>query len=148
MSCILRVSGAQLDVDALLASVRLIPDRVWHRGEPRLESRPNGKCHEHSGATFLASGADFGDFDRQIEEATRFLEDHSTQIAGIVTFKDVEAATLDFGIELRDVMIHRDILAPRFLRAAALAGVAVELSHYPCNHEEESSKQRADRTPD
>ncbi len=147
MSCILRVSGGQLDVDALLASVRLTPDHVWHRGEPRFRSKPNGKCHESSGVTFLASDAGFGDFDMQVEEATKFLEDHSTQIAGIVTFKDVEAATLDFGIELRDVMIHSDVLAPRFLRAAALAGVAVELSHYPCNDEEKSSEQGADGNP-
>jgi hypothetical protein len=103
MSCILRVSGGQLDVDALLASVRLTPDRVWNCGEPRARSKPDGKCYEDSGVTYLASDADFGDFDKQVEEATRFLEDHSTQIAGIVTFKGVEEATLDFGIELRDV---------------------------------------------
>jgi hypothetical protein len=40
-------------------------------------------------------------------------------------------------------MIHSDILTPRFLRAAAIAGVAVELSHYPCNNEENPSEQAA-----
>jgi hypothetical protein len=143
MSCILRVSGGQLDVDALLSSVRLTPDCIWNRGEPRTRTKPDGKCHQDSGVTYLASDADFCDFDKQVEEATRFLEDHSTEIAGIVSFEGVEEATLDFGIELRDVMIHSDILTPRFLRAAAIAGVAVELSHYPCNNEEEPSEQDA-----
>ena len=149
MSCILRVSGDHLDVDALLASIQLAPDRIWNRGEPRTRSKPNGKCHENSGIALLASDADFGDFGMQVEEATKFLEDHSAQIAGIVTFKGVEEATLDFGIELRDVMIHSDILTPRFLGAAASVGIAVELSHYPCSNEQKPSEsgRRGDLTP-
>lgn len=135
MSCILRVSGSQLDVEALLTLIQIQPDRIWHRGEPRISSKPHGKCHEDSGVTFVASDANMDDFPSQLEDATKFLEDYGTQIAFIVAREDVEDVTLDFGIKLCEEMIHHDILTPRFLRSAALAGVAVGLSHYPCKNE-------------
>lgn len=135
MSCILRVSGAELNVDALLNIVDLKPDRIWRRGEPRRTSKPEGKRHDHSGASFVASDADFSEFGQQIEEATSYLENHARHIASMVSFDGVQDATLDFGIELRDVAIHSDILPVRFLKAVAGVGIAVELSHYPCSEE-------------
>ena len=137
MSCILRVSGEHLDVDALLSSVDLRPDNLWHRGEPRFKSKLNGKTHAHSGANFVASHADFCEFQLQIEDAIIFLEDHAEKIAFILAFEGIEHASLDFGIELRDMGTHSDILPPRFLKAAGNSGVTVELSHYPCTKDEE-----------
>lgn len=137
MSCILRVSGDNLDVDALLASIHLTPDRVWHQGELRTQGKPN----EHSGFTVVASDADIRDFETQLVEATRFLEDYGAQIADIASFEGVKYATLDFGIELRDVAIHSDTLTPRFLSAVANAGISVELSHYPGIDEQKLSGQ-------
>lgn len=141
MSCILRVSGAELNVEALLCIVDLKPDRIWRRGEPGRASKPEGKRHDHSGATFVASDADFDEFEEQIEEATCYLETHCRQIASIASFEGVQHATLDIGIALRDVAIHSDILPLRFLRAAADAGISVELSHYPCSEEKNQSEQ-------
>lgn len=131
MSCILRVAGAELDVDALLHIVDLKPDRVWRRGQPRRTSKPEGKRHDDSGAAFVASDADLHEFAQQLDEATGYLEMHCRQIAFLASFEGVQHATLDFGIELRGVAIHSDILPVRFLKAAAEAGVSVELSHYP-----------------
>ena len=141
MSCILRICGDELNVNALLSIVDLAPDRVWRRGEPRRAIKPEGKCHEQSGVTFVASDADFGEFSQQIEEATSYLEDNSVQIAAMASFEGVQYAILDFGIELRDVAIHSDILPLRFLKAAAGTGVSVELSHYPCSENENQSEQ-------
>ena len=58
----------------------------------------------------------------------------------MTSFKGVQDVTLDFGIALRDVMIHSDILPLRFLKAAAESGVSVELSHYPCTEEKNQSE--------
>lgn len=141
MSCILRVSGAELNVDALLSIVDLRPDRIWRRGEPRRASRPEGRRYDDSGTTFVASDADFDEFGQQLDEATGFLETHCCQITSMASFEGVQNATLDFGIELRDVAIHCDTLPPRFLKAAAAAGISVELSHYPCTEEKNQSEQ-------
>jgi hypothetical protein len=61
----------------------------------------------------------------------------------MASFEGVEDATLDLGIELRDVAIHSDILPVRFFKAVAGVEVAVELSHYPCSEEEIQSEQAA-----
>ena len=140
MSCILRVSGTELNIDALLNIVDLQPDRIWRRGEPCRASKPEGKQHDHSGATFVASDADFDEFGQQVDEATNYLETRGRQIASMTSFKGVQDVTLDFGIALRDVMIHSDILPLRFLKAAAESGVSVELSHYPCTEEKNQSE--------
>jgi hypothetical protein len=141
MSCILRVSGDELNVDALLRVVGLQPDRVWRRGEPRRASKPDGKRNESSGVTFVASDADYREFSLQLDEATEFLEDNRAQIAAMASFEGVQHAILDFGIELRDVPFHSDILTPQFLMAVAGMGLAVELSHYPCRAEDQQSEQ-------
>jgi len=138
MSCILRVFGEQLDVEALLAKVTLKPDRIWRKGEPRFKIKPNGQVNEQSGVTFVASDANFHEPAKQLEDATRFLEDCHDEIVLLVEFEGVEHATLDFGIELRDVAVHCDCLSPRFLRAAASAGIEVELSHYPISEKQRS----------
>jgi hypothetical protein len=93
--------------------------------------------------TFVASDADFCDFELQVEEATKFLEKHSDDISGIIALNGVEDAILDFGIELRDVAIHCDFLTPRFLRAAAEVGVTVELSHYPCSTNQDEARKHS-----
>lgn len=147
MSCILRVSGSNLDVEALLSLVDLKPDRVWRCGEPRRASKPEGRRHDHSGATFVASNADFCEFDKQVDEATSYLERHCQQMASMASFEGVQDTTLDFGIELRDVAIHSDVLPVRFLKAAAEAGVSVELSHYPCSETEIESEQVGAQNP-
>lgn len=132
MSCILRVNGEELDVKALLAGITLKPDNVWHKGEPRSPSRPSGRLNQFSGVSFVASDADFSDFDLQLREATAFLEDFRGQIEFMVDFDGVDEVILDFGIEPpSDAVIHSDILTPGFLRAAADAKISVELSHYP-----------------
>ena len=138
MSCIFRVCGNKLDIESLLSIVALKPDRVWRRGEPRRKN--NDKVHTLSGATFTASGADFSEFDVQVEDATRFLEDNHQDILTMVTFEGVEDVRLDFGIEFRDIAIHGDFLPNHFLRAAGGAGVSVLLSHYPCPDEDDQNQ--------
>lgn len=97
--------------------------------------------HQFSGATFLASSADFGGFDLQVEEATKFLESHQQDILTMGKFEGVEGLRLDFGIEFRDVAIHGDFLPSKFLIAAGSAGIDILLSHYPCPDKDEEREQ-------
>ena len=139
MACYLRVIGESLDIDALLRDLVMKADRVWHRGEPRFRTKIDGEVHRYSGASFVASDADMSEFEVQMKEATHFLNQNSLDIERIVGFPGAEQVALDFGIELRDVAIHSDLLTPPFLKAAGALGIAVELSHYPCVNDEQES---------
>jgi hypothetical protein len=131
MSCILRIYGESLDIDALLSRYSLVVDRSWKKGEPRTFK---GKFHLDSGANFLASDADLDEFDRQVKEATEFLELHAPVIAEMVAFPGVENAVLDFGIALHEgYMAQFSYLPPQFVQLAARAGVGLEISHYACS---------------
>ena len=80
MSCILRISGAGLDIEALLLHRSLVPNRTWRKGEERAIK---GKAHSDNGVSFVASDADFDEFERQLTDATEFLETHSSEIAAM-----------------------------------------------------------------
>lgn len=97
MSSILRISGQSLDIGALLSLHSLPFDRIWRKGEPRILK---GKLHSDSGASFLASDADLDEFDRQVSEATDYLEQHAPVIAKMVEYPGVQNAVLDFGFSL------------------------------------------------
>ncbi|AVP99461.1 hypothetical protein C7S18_20815 [Ahniella affigens] len=131
MSCVLRVFGRSLDLTALLVGSTLSPYRTWQIGTARSELQPDGPVHADSGACFAISTADFDAFPAQVDDAIAFLECHADPVRAIVSFPGVEAVTLDFGIALRDIAVHCDYLPPRLLKAAAAAGVGMELSHYP-----------------
>ena len=141
MSCILRVSGESLDVTKFLEAVRVTPDRVWHKGELRFPYKADSKRYLNSGASFVASSAGLRDFDDQISEATGFLQQNQRAIKSIQLFNSVDELELDFGIALREAACHSDFLPASFLQAAAMAGVAVRLSHYCCSDEETKSEQ-------
>jgi len=130
-----RVSGEYLDIEELVKAITLEPNRVWRKGEPRSESKPDSRILSKSGASFIASSADMDEFEIQLKEATDFIKNNIIQIQKIVGFNGVSEAVFDFGVELRDVAIHCDYLSPEFVRYAAEAGIGVELSHYPCVEE-------------
>ena len=130
-----RVSGEYLDIEVLVKAITLEPNRVWRKGEPRSESKPDSRVLSKSGASFIVSSADMDEFEIQLKEATDFIKNNIIQIQKIVGFNGVSEAVFDFGVELRDVAIHCDYLSPEFVRYAAEAGIGVELSHYPCVEE-------------
>jgi hypothetical protein len=137
MSSILRISGQSLDIDALLSENSLPFDRIWRKGEPRVLK---GKLYSDSGANFLASGADLDEFDRQVSEATEYLEQHAPVIAKMVEFPGVQNAVLDFGFSLYEGSVAQfSFLPPKLVRLAASAGIGLEISHYACSKDDEDS---------
>ena len=137
MSCILRISGDTLDVDALLSECSIPVDRIWIKGEPRTL---RGKFYSSSGANFLASDADLDEFDRQVSETTEFLKSHSTSIAKLAEFPGVQYAVLDFGVCITEGNVAQfSYFSPSFIQFAATAKVGLEVSHYACSEEDEES---------
>ncbi len=128
----LRAYGAAFDVDAFLAGCTLPVCAVKRRGEPVFPaSQPEGRRHEQSGVHVSVSDADFGEFPRQVAEATAFLRAEAEQVRRLVEWPGVEGVTLDFGIARRDVAVQCDHLPAELLRLAGSLGLAIELSQYP-----------------
>jgi len=139
VSCVLRIGGAEVDVDALIASCGLVPYRVDRKGSPqRLRSRGP---HERSSIHVDVSSADFSDLPTQVADAIAFLDAHEQLIRTAATFPGVETAVLDFALEIRNVAINSKLLPPDLLLRAGALGVAIELSLYPeaPSDDEESS---------
>ena len=101
-------------------------------GEPR--SRVAKTPHLNSGANYLASDADFDAFEKQVVEATAFLESNLASVRGIANFPGVEQATLDFGVALNvGNLAVCSYLPPSLIRLAAQANIGIEVSTYVCN---------------
>lgn len=131
MSAVLRAYGTSFDVDAFLVECTLPVCTVKRRGEPVRLSQPNGCRLERSGIHVPASDADFGEFPRQIEEATAFLRANAEQIRRLCEFPGVEGVTLGFGIARRDVVVQCDCFPAELVRLAGALGLDIELSQYP-----------------
>lgn len=136
MPCVLRVSGRNLDLNALLDKSALKAFRTWRQGEPRVSAAANSKINADSGACFEVSTAGFEEFAKQQEDAIAFLSTNRSSIQRLTSFPSVEYAQLDFGIDWGRSWIHSDVLSPEFLRAAADTGISVEISHYRQDEDE------------
>ncbi|MBC3860714.1 hypothetical protein H8K32_01280 [Undibacterium jejuense] len=129
MSCVFRISGELLDIDALLAQCAIPVCRMWRKGEPRILK---GKFHSDSGANFIASDADFVEFDNQLVDATAFLKGHASEIAKIIAFPGLQNAILDFAVATKDgYTTQSSYLPPKFVQLVARLEIGVGISHYP-----------------
>ena len=129
----LRISGADLDIDSLLAATSLVPEISYRKGE----TRRNGTIHERSGAAFLVSAADFDDFEAQKNGALIILTERHDAIRTLMQFPGVDGGCLDFGILRRDTVVQCDFFPPELLKLAGELGLGIELSQYPCNTDDE-----------
>lgn len=145
MSAVLRAYGVEFDVDAFLTGCTLHVCAVRRRGELVFPaSQPDGRRHEQSGVHVSASNADFGEFPRQVAEATAFLRAEAGQVRRLCEWPGVEDVTLDFGLERRDVAVQCDFLPPELVRLAGSLGLGVELSQYPAAGERQDAGGKAD----
>ena len=132
MSCILRVAGKSLDVDALTSSSPLTPYRLDRAGERRAPgSLVNFAVHEDSCAHFIVSEQDLAPLPLQVADAIQFLSRYREALIAILRFPGVEDGSLDFGIEWRDVFVHTDLLPAELLSLVGAIGLSIGLSHYP-----------------
>jgi hypothetical protein len=134
MSCLLRIAGRTLDVDAYLARpARLSPVAVFRRGEPRFRlTDPKGQRHQRSGLNVVVSRKGDDDLAGQVKDALRFLSAQGSTIRALVRRQGVETAALDFGIERRaDALVQVDAFPADLVLQAVKLGLALQMSHYP-----------------
>jgi len=132
MSCVLRASGANFDVDFFLRDSPLEALTVFHRGEVQFpNSKTNQRKCEHSGMHVSVSTREFSDLAGQIEDAVGFLTDNERELRRLGEFASVGQMYLDFPIEARDVVFQSDAFPPHLLSLLGALRIGLVVSRYP-----------------
>jgi hypothetical protein len=131
--CTLRIFGATLDPDALLAAVPLVASAVHRRGEPRVRTRPDGPLNEQSTINVAVSNAGFDKLALQIQDALSFLRLHERDLRAARSYPGVDGCVFDFPLETRDVMVQSDFFPASLLKEMGALGIDLEVSRYPAS---------------
>jgi hypothetical protein len=130
MSCVLRAIGVSFDPEAFLGDSELAGAQAFHRGEPRLPGVPDAPPRGASGFNLPVSDAGGDDLERQIEDATRFLERHEDELRRLGRFPGVQEVCLDFGIRRRMEAAQRDVFPADLLWRAGALDIDLLVTHY------------------
>ncbi len=144
MSCVLRITGKDFDVDGFLKDTGLIPYIQYKKGDQRTYPKDQSVEYDDNGCSFDLSEADFDNLEQQQVDAIDFLKTNFEKLKTIYTYKlyPSDKPTIDFGIETRmkgDTVIQSDYFPPELLKLAGELGFGILLSQYWCNEEEETS---------
>ena len=142
MSCILRFSAPDCDVDAIISSLNLETDDIYRQGEPK-EIRRLG-LFKKSGFHIVASEAGFDEFKSQVSETTAFVKANFSQLIklGEIAHELPESVFLfDFGINTRmfDVGFQYDYFPAELIILVGKIGAGIKLSQYPPSDEQETA---------
>jgi hypothetical protein len=130
MSCVLRASGPDFDVDAFLADSPLKPDAVFRKGEPAPVPRRGPQNARLSGFNHTVSQASLDDLATQVDDATEFLDEYEDELRRLGSFEGVELVYLDFGVRRGEGEVHTDILPAGLLWRAGALDISITLSHH------------------
>ncbi len=131
MSCVLRASGANFEVDTFLASSPLEPLIVVHKGGERTRAGRRSAVHEPSGMNISVSTREFSDLSGQVEDAIRFMSDNKQELKRLRDFPAVERLDIDFPIQERDVVFQCDTFPSQLLGLMGELGIGLIVSRYP-----------------
>ena len=138
MSCVLRASGANFDVDSFLKDSSLQPLAVFRRGEVHFPNsvvaQPTSK---YSGMNISVSTREFSDLKGQIEDAVGFLSENGEELKRLRDSPGLERMDLDFPIEVRDVVFQSDAFPPPLLSLLGGLRIGLIISRYPAHAEAE-----------
>lgn len=97
MSCVLRISGENLDIDNFVKKTQMSGFDIWHKGDALGLSAHKKK--KSSGASIITSDSDFHDIKGQIEDTVRFLINYKNNLKIIASTDNIDHAIIDFGID-------------------------------------------------
>lgn len=131
MSCILRISGENLNVDEMMESIDLPFEKPFRRGELKSKHMPDLGEHSKSGCMLVVSADDSLDVMDQEAEVEIFLEKHAEAINTLCNFSEVDSLTLDFAVFLLpDIMSKCIGLKSDLIKSLAQTRIDVEFSVY------------------
>jgi hypothetical protein len=122
MSCVLKIMGENLDVDAFVAKTQMDGFDKSYKGD--WTNKLKKRKREWSSAGMVISDAGYDDVKTQIKEAIEFLNRHKDNLRHIATTPEIEYATIDFGV---DSTIDEDHLSQSFYLTKPLIKICAEL---------------------
>ncbi len=142
--CVLRISGAELAVDELVATSPLTtkPDTfsVWHKGEPRRKG-----CCENSGFILDVCEVEKEGLSEQAERATAFLSSNYDELKRLMEFPGVEKGILDFAITKRDVAAQVDLFPSELVQLAGSLNMELMLSQYAVSNDDTEEEENTSK---
>jgi len=79
----------------------------------------------------VVSDAEFDDFETQKSEAAAFLSAHNAALTKIRQLPGLQQASIDFGIEMRNVVVQSDCFEHELIDCIAPLRLQIVLSQYP-----------------
>jgi len=131
MSCVLGIGGENFNVDDFILKSELTVYKIFHKGEPIVPTKPNGRKSTHSGCGITVSKVEFDDFNKQVEDTIQYLKENSQKLKLIKSTKDIDYASLDFGVSYDESkFVQSKYLPNELLCLVADLGISVEISIY------------------
>ena len=134
MSCILRISGEDFDVDDFILQSKISPYNKFYKDTPKIKSKPEGEKTKSSGCSMEVSSADFDNFKQQVQDAINYLNNYQQELQYINTTPKIQYAVLGFGVEYDpNKFTQTQYLPTELLKFSADLGISIEISIYqPC----------------
>ncbi len=133
MSCVLRASGTNFDVDEFLKTSSLDALTAFHRGEVQFQTSSVTRKSEYSGMNVSVSAREVSDLRGQIRDAIEFLSKNEHELKRLRDFPGLQRMDLDFPIEDRDVVYQRDAFPHKLLSLLGELGIGLIVSRYPAH---------------
>lgn len=133
MSCVLRASGTNFDVDEFLKTSSLDALTAFHRGELQFPSSSVMRKSESSGMNVSVSTREFSDLRGQIKDGIEFLSKNDRELRRLRDFPGLERMDLDFPVEDRDVVYQRDAFPHKLLSLLGGLRIGLVVSRYPAH---------------
>ena len=131
MPCILRIVGENFDVDSFVKKSNITPYKIFHKGDPRLKTKPDGAKIERTGCSIEVSKVDFDNLDQQINAAIIYLNKNQDKLQWINKTPEIQYAVLDFGLNYDlDKFVQSHYLPNEFLKLVSQLGIGIEISIY------------------
>jgi hypothetical protein len=132
MSCVLRASGTNFDVEEFLKTSSLDAVAVFHSGEAELSASVTSQRRTgQSGVNVSVSTREFSDLRGQIDDAVDFLRDNDQELKRLRDFPGLERMDLDFPVEDRDVVFQSDAFPPDLLSLLGALRIGLVVSRHP-----------------
>jgi hypothetical protein len=131
MPCILKITGENFDVDNFVKKSNITPYKLFHKGDPKLATKPNSNKMEQSGCAIEISNVDFESFSEQLDDASTYLNKNREKLQWINKTPEIQYAVLDFGLNCdSDKFVQSHYLPNEFLKLVSRLSIGIEISVY------------------
>jgi hypothetical protein len=133
MSCVLRASGANFDVDEFLKISSLDALTAFHRGAVQFPTSSVTRRSDYSGMKVSVSIREFSDLNSQVDDAVGFLKENDHELRRLRDFPGLERMDLEFPVEDRDSVFQRDAFPYQLLSLLGDLRIGLIVSRHPAH---------------